>query len=305
MSLAGRVARAILPRAAQDLLRAAASRVRSKEYYRRVLSGEGVGEKEIVSTLRSLGIREGDDVLVHASMKKIGVVQGGSKRAVAALLKAIGPEGTLLAPAYPMGGAMLEHLSAPGVRLDANHSPSTMGGISEAVRTWPGARRSLHPTHSVAAVGKRAAEYVEGHERAGSPCGKPSPFTKLIERRGWILSFGSPIGKVTSYHVIEDQVPDFPQPVYLEQEFEVEVIDEGGVTRQVRTKCHNPELRATRVDSFAPKEAEIEKLLLQAGVLHQRKLGAGMVSAMRADLFNEELLRLLARGITIYTPPTV
>jgi len=195
---------------------------------------------------------------------------------------------------------MLEHLQKDGVALDCRASRSEMGKVSETLRLRPGARRSLHPTHSVAAVGPRAQEYCRGHELVGTPCGPGSPFVKLIERRGWIVALGSPIGKVTSYHVIEDRVADFPVPVYLDRQFEARVIDDSGAERRILVRCHDPSLSVRRIDNDRSVEATFERLLADLGVLHVEKVGAGVVSAMRADQLEAALEQLLRDGITIY-----
>jgi len=57
-----------------------------------------VVKKEIIHALRSLGIQNSDDVLVHSSMKSFGHVSGGSDTVIDAFLEVIGEEGTLIMP---------------------------------------------------------------------------------------------------------------------------------------------------------------------------------------------------------------
>ncbi|CAI9416900.1 hypothetical protein ANOBCDAF_03839 [Pleomorphomonas sp. T1.2MG-36] len=53
-------------------------------------------EATLAADLRRLGIRPGDLVMVHASLKAIGPVDGGARAIVDALRAAVGPEGTLM-----------------------------------------------------------------------------------------------------------------------------------------------------------------------------------------------------------------
>ena len=267
---------------------------------RRLRGAPPVGATEVAQALRSLGIRPGDDVLVHSSLRALGVVQGGAEAVLRGLAEVIGADGTLLVPAYPLKGTMLEHVEAGGIALDCRHSPSQMGKISETVRLRPNSRRSLHPTHSVVAIGPRAAEYCAGHETSVTPCGPDSPFAKLIQRKGWIVVLGSGIGKVTSYHVLEDTVPSFPLPVYMDRVFTARVVDSDGVERNVPVKCHNPMVSRRRIDNARDIESMFENLLTKQGVLRSEPLGLGVVSVMRSDRLQWSLERLLLEGITIY-----
>ena len=293
--------RRVLPRRVIEALKGARRVARRAGYEAdRLRGGAGVTAADIVAALRAVGVAAGDDILVHSSLRGLGVVEGGAIAVVAALRDAVGPQGTLLVPAYPLETTMLEHLERGGIALDALGTPSRMGKISETVRLLPGAARSLHPTHSVAAVGPRAVEYCTGHGRSVTPCGPGSPFAKLIARRGWVIALGSPIGKVTSYHALEDTAAAFPVRVYLARDFTARVVDADGREHQVRVRCHDPAISKRRIDNTREIEAAFERLLAERGVLRVASIGTGTVSAMRADLLHAALGELLAEGITIY-----
>lgn len=295
--------RRVLPRPVLEALRGLRRRLRRVGYQASRVSGRRVGREDIVRVLRELGISPGADVMLHSSMRSVGVIEGGADAVLGAFLSVIGSTGTLLAPAYPLTGTMIEHLERGGIALDVRSTPSTMGRISETLRLQAGSHRSLHPTHSVVGLGARAAYYCEGHDRSGSPCGAESPFVKLVDRRGWIVAFGSGIGKVTSYHVLEDRVSNFPVPVYLAREYRARVVDAAGIEREVPVRCHDPRFSRVRIDNDAGVERRFERLLADRGVLVSRALGTGRVSAMRADALETALEDLLRDGITIYDLP--
>jgi aminoglycoside N3'-acetyltransferase len=51
----------------------------------------------LTKQLGELGVRPGDVVMVHASLRAIGPVVGGANTIIRALLDAVGPAGTLAA----------------------------------------------------------------------------------------------------------------------------------------------------------------------------------------------------------------
>src|SRR5262245_3257395 len=51
---------------------------------------------ELAADMRALGVKPGDVLMVHASLRKIGPVEGRANGVIAALDEAVGPDGTLL-----------------------------------------------------------------------------------------------------------------------------------------------------------------------------------------------------------------
>jgi aminoglycoside 3-N-acetyltransferase len=103
--------------------------------------------------LEALGVRRGGVLLVHSSLSSLGFVAGGAHTVIGALRMALGPEGTLVVPTHTW--------DRPGrgdFAFDVRSTPSCVGVISETFRAMPEAIRSLHPTHSVAAVGPMARD---------------------------------------------------------------------------------------------------------------------------------------------------
>ena len=109
--------------------------------------------KYISAGLRQLGIGPGMLIFVHASLSSFGIVEGGAQNVVAAILDVLGPRGTLVVPIFHD-----YFLKGPRQIWDKERSPSKMGAVSELVRTWPGSRRSAHPTHPIAAIGPLSEE---------------------------------------------------------------------------------------------------------------------------------------------------
>ncbi len=74
-----------------------------------------------------------------------------------------------------------------------------------------GVRRSIHPTHSVCAIGKQAEELLENHHKDNTPCGPNSPFHLLPKVYGYILMLGCGLKPNTSMHAVEELI----EPPYL------------------------------------------------------------------------------------------
>ncbi len=152
-----------------------------------------------VRDLLELGVRPGGILLVHSSLKALGPLAGGPADVIAALREALGPGGTLLLPALSYATVTRENPV-----FDQRLTPSCVGIIPETFRLMPGVRRSLHPTHSVCAIGPLAGELLDAHASDSTPCGPASPFRRLPEADGRILMLGCGLKPNTSMHAIEE-----------------------------------------------------------------------------------------------------
>ena len=173
-----------------------------------------VHEKMLID-LRTLGVKEGGVLLVHSSLKSLGAayldeMNDAGINAIACVIEtlraALGNAGTLLIPT-------LSYASVPvGNRaFDVRTTPSDVGAITEYFRMMPGVIRSLHPTHSVAAIGSLAVAMTVNHERDTTPVGGHSPFRKLRDLDGQILMLGCGLCPNTSMHGVEE----LAEPPYL------------------------------------------------------------------------------------------
>lgn len=299
------IARKFLPASAISWLRSLRRNLRRRRWERGMRDDPSarVTREQLVEGFRDLPLDPKKDLIVHSALSKIGVVDGGAPTVIAALREFLDEEATLLMPAYPMESSMLETMRDPNP-FDVTHSLSRMGKITEVFRTQPGARRSAHPTHSVVALGPRAEEYVARHHESLSPCGEHSPFRLLAEREGRILCLGTGIGKVTSHHVIEDLVDDYPLAVYLEDLLSKDVVLEDGSTIRVPVRVHDPRLSPLRVDNHAGKEQEILAEMRRRGIVAEGKIGRATAYEFGASGLNEMLRDLLLEGRTIYATKT-
>jgi aminoglycoside N3'-acetyltransferase/aminopeptidase-like protein len=152
-----------------------------------------ITKSRLISDLKSLGLTTGMDVIVHSSLSALGEVIGGAETVVDALLSVIGKSGTLMMPSFNHRAAYAYHPSI---------TPTTNGAIPDAMWRRPGAARSIHPTHAVAAIGPKARQYCEGHLEIGI-WEAESPIGRLIHGGGYILALGVTHYASTAYHVAE------------------------------------------------------------------------------------------------------
>lgn len=173
---------------------------------------------DIVAGLRALGIDAGAKLVFHSSLKSFGFVEGGAEAVIDALLDTVGPEGTVIVPTMTFG--------APFERAT---SPSLCGAVTEAFRLRPGAIRSDHPTHSVAAIGADSARLLEGHADT-LPNGPASPLGKLAREGGFVVLAGVGHESNTTIHVAQHLAG---LPIFKKYR-EVEVTGPDGVTQTKR-----------------------------------------------------------------------
>ena len=147
---------------------------------------------DILRGLRDLGVRTGDLLAVHSSLGSIGYVDGGAEAVIRALEEAVGTVGTLLVPTF----------NGPAAEFSAAHQACGTGIIPETFRTKPRSRRSLHPTHSVAARGPLARRLVRDHHLT-EPLGVSSPFHRAALLRGKVLMIGIGFTRCSIIHVAE------------------------------------------------------------------------------------------------------
>lgn len=173
----------------------------------------------LAADLAELGVRSNTIVMVHSSLSRVGWTVGGPVTVIRALLEILGPQGTLVMPAEsPQMGdpaswndARVRSEWYPTIRehlpvFDPLTTPTTMGAIPEAFRTYPGTRRSNHPLVSVCANGPHAEEITAEH--ALEFCeGRGTPFQKLYDLAAHTLLLGVGFNRCTSLHYAESLTP--------------------------------------------------------------------------------------------------
>ncbi|MDO8685686.1 MAG: AAC(3) family N-acetyltransferase [Clostridiales bacterium] len=130
-----------------------------------------VKKQDILLSLDLMDIKKGDILLVHSALSSIGYVDGGADTVIDALLESVGEEGTVV----------MSTLTGWLEPFDADKTPSAVGKITEKFRLRENAYRSLHPVHSVAAIGKHAEYITAGHDECETGCGAGTRRNRLFQ----------------------------------------------------------------------------------------------------------------------------
>lgn len=160
--------------------------------------------------LVKLGLRTGDLLMVHASVRSVGRIIGGVNSLVHSLFDAIGREGTLAAYVdfEPFFEEDDDPSSIPVFDKRIAHAARDHGVLHETLRTWPGALRSDHPDAGVVAIGPMAAVITRNHQFQYG-YGEGTPFERIVDRCGRVLIIGAPLDTITLLHHAEHkaQIP--------------------------------------------------------------------------------------------------
>jgi aminoglycoside 3-N-acetyltransferase len=286
----------ILPQSIIDFYKNNKKQYKLKQREALLQNKQIVTEQEIIHQLHQVGIKQGDIIMLHSSLSKIGYVDGGADTVINSLLNVIAEDGTLMMPAFPAVGYNYDYLNTNPV-FDVKHTASKMGIITENFRKRNGVLRSLHPTDSVCALGKQASYLTEGHFDQLTPYNSHSPFYRLYELKGKIVLIGVDLNSLTNLHTLEDAVDDFKYPVYHSHLFNCKLINEKGECLVMQTKAHNP---------VYSKKRKCNELILhfeKAGFLKRFKVGLAdclLIDAQHLHLWMVK--NYIDFGITMYTP---
>lgn len=156
---------------------------------------------KIKEDLKRIGINQGDDVLIHMSFKALGYVDGGIATFIDAVKSAVGDRGTVLFPTLSY-----RFVTVDNPVFDVKVTHSCVGAVSNYFLSTEGVKRSINPTHSVAAYGFKRDEYISKHYLDNEPVGPNSPFAILPKFGGKVLMIGCGIKCNTSMHGVEEFV---------------------------------------------------------------------------------------------------
>lgn len=155
--------------------------------------------RDLAADMLRLGVTPGAVVMVHASLRCIGPVEGAADGVLRALDLAVGPDGGLL---MVMGseddGAPFDPLTTP--------AQSDVGYLAEAFRRAPGTLVTDNPEGRFGARGRLAAALLRDAPWADY-FGPGSPLHRLCDLGGKVLRMGADPDTVTLMHYAEYLAP--------------------------------------------------------------------------------------------------
>ncbi|GAA4848337.1 hypothetical protein GCM10023310_28140 [Paenibacillus vulneris] len=232
----------------------------------------------LMNDLERMGIDPKGTTLMHSSMKSIGAVEQGADTVLDALSEYM-KDGLLVLPTHTWS-----YINASNPKFYLESSPSCVGILPELFRKRPGVLRSYHPTHSVAALGRDAEEFVKGDERFDTPCHRESAWGKLLDREATIILVGVDLRRNTFIHGIEEWM-DIPGRLTDGHEELFTVLGDG-------TEIRVPSRRHCGL-SWSMHFWKVEDVLLEHGAVRMGKLGDADVRICDTVKLNEILSHML------------
>jgi len=182
-----------------------------------------VKKNELKHVLMSLGVSSGRTIFVHSSLGMIfGKQKDPNKFLYDCLNEIVGDSGTIVVPTFTNN-------CCHGLTFDPNKTESEVGVFSNWIMKLNNAKRSLHPIHSVSAIGDKADEITQ--QVSESSFGKKSTFSKLIELNTLMLMVGTGVEITTLIHQVEE---DMQVPYRYYKNFKITTFN-NGVTKQTTT----------------------------------------------------------------------
>jgi aminoglycoside 3-N-acetyltransferase len=154
-----------------------------------------------------LGLKDGESVGVHSSLRSFGYVEGGANAVIDAVLETVGERGNVVMSTHSANlseDQRTPEMVALGISwlfkilpYDPNQTPVTTGTIPETFRKRKGVVRGRHPSLSIAAAGPNAKVLSKGWDQ-------------LLKLDGHILLIGVGLDRCTAMHLAEKrvQLPD-------------------------------------------------------------------------------------------------
>lgn len=250
--------------------------------------------KELVDELRIRVPSNFEILMVHSAFDRLLPMYTGSPRdLVNELIAFCGKTRTLVMPAFVLGGRRYDKKEYFRTHaFDVNKTPSEMGLLTEVFRRLPGVMRSLHPTHSVCALGPLAEELTATHHLASTRTGDRTPFQIMTEKATAIVGVGTEYYRCLAHtHTAEDSLGDeFPVKFETEQ-IPVVLIDRN--RNRIPYSLTIPRTLKTLDNTL------LWSLLSEDELIEWNFRGTALF-VTAASLVTERLIEAARKGITVY-----
>lgn len=239
--------------------------------------------QSLLKDLKQLEIKENDVLMVHSSMKAVGDVQGGAETVLDALSMSV-QQGLLVLPTHTWAS-----MSAAHPVYDRRFEPACVGILPNLFMKRKGVVRSFHPTHSVAALGAGAENFIQGEENRTTPCCREGSYGRLYDLGAKIMLLGCGMNRNTYLHGVEEWfgITERLTPETLPLQI---VLEDGQKKACSMHKHYKPD-----GISISEYYVKMERPLTEAGILKSGKVGDAPVLIMdarkTADLFTKYLTK--------------
>ena len=249
---------------------------------------------DIVALMQEMGMKEGSTVCIHSSMKEFYNYKGTARELIEKILNTLGPEGTLMMPAFPPVKKAFE----PGYVFDKEKDPTEAGYLAETFRRYPGVVRSINVRHSVCAIGKNAEFLCRDHHRCHDCWDVDSPWGRSCQLDALVFNLGMPRCYIGTFeHCVESRLQ--VEHPYWKQFF-----------ADKHTWHYYDEAR--RVCSYSDFNSDIERRIREKRVtryFNERDWEIRKLSNLEIKVFHsknclDKMMQLGRKGVTIFYIPS-
>ncbi len=234
----------------------------------------------LIKDIEAAGINKNGTLLIHSSMKAIGPVGGGADTVLEAFIEYM-KDGLLLFPTHSWSDKNL-----PDGIYNPKTESSCVGLLTNLFMQKKGAARSMHPTHSVTATGKRAQEYVLRDNEVYTPCPRNGCFGGLYDEDAQILFLGATLKTNTFIHSVEEwmNIPNRINP----QSRKIKIQHDSGDVHEIDFHGH--------FSTCGDVSKNYDKLLapmLGMGIAQETKIGDALSYVVKVKPMADWVVKLL------------
>ncbi len=245
--------------------------------------GKIVYDDDLIKALQSVGIQNGDTIFVHSRVSAFGTRAPADRATFLKILtetleRAVGETGTIIMPTFTYSFCNNES-------FDIEHSPSTVGVLTDFFRKEPGVFRTRHPIFSVAIKGPLHKQLSIINEDS---FGEKSIFGNLKNQGGKFVFLGAPFSAFTFLHHIEQM---YGVPYRYFKEFRGTIV--GNTGGDVSSTYFVRKLNA----DIETDTSRLQKHLTDLGCLKSVTVGGGEILSVNAKDAYREGRRMLEEDV--------
>ena len=243
------------------------------------------GRRQLIDALRAIGLGRGDVIYVHSQLFGLGPMTEARDRqalpsiVASSIFEVLGDEGTLVVPTFTTQTAK------NGEAFVLEETPGITGLLSEHVRTMSGAKRSLHPINSVAAMGPLAESICSTAGRSNYGLG--SPYDLMLKLGAKAVNLGLKRLSNSWHHCVEAQ---YGVPYLYNKLLDIPVFAND-------QRVEGPFFASLRYLDFdiAYDTSRFDEILVKSGQVRTSRLGTGWISSVGSREYFDLGLELLCK----------
>lgn len=241
----------------------------------------------LINDIKNSGIRKNGTLLIHSSMKAIGEVDGGAETVLDAFCEYMS-EGLLIFPTHSWDEGHLKNDF-----YDYKTEPSCVGILTNLFMKRQSTVRSLHPTHSVTAMGKKAREYVSRDENVTTPCPRTGCFGGLYDENAQLLFLGASLKTNTYIHSLEEQL-EIPNRIATKPR-KLKILQASGSIKEIDYYGHHSTL-----GDVSKNYDKLLKPMLDMGIAKKAKIGDAVSYVVEVVAMTHWVLGLLRENSALF-----